>query len=153
MLNQNLTGRVRLDESIAALRNGGERVTTARRLVLEILAGTDEHLNADDISTRITELSPSIHRATVYRTLDSLARLRLISHVHLPHGAATYHLADAEDRLHLHLACRMCGKIVDASPDLLDAVATRLAESTGFVLDPEHAALTGWCERCSPSTE
>ncbi len=151
MAQRSSTDDRRLDAAIASLRDQGERVTTARRLVLEILAGTTEHLSADNISTEITDLAPSIHRATVYRTLEALTRLHLIAHVHLPHGAATYHLADTTDRVHLHLACRNCDQVVDAPADLLDGVAERLTTSRGFVLDPEHVALTGWCKDCTPT--
>lgn len=113
------------------------------------LAAGDEHLRADDIAERLAVAEPGTHRATVYRTLESLVRLGVVDHVHLPHGAATYHLVDTEHE-HLHLSCRICGEVIDAPPDLLDDVRRRLDESAGFRLDPHHVALTGWCRACGP---
>lgn len=144
----------RAESAVAALRSRGERITKARSALIDVLAGCDDHLSADDIVDRLADIEPSTHRATVYRTLDSLVKTGIVAHVHLPHGAATYHLVDAE-RAHTHLLCRMCGQIIDAAPDLLDEVRARLESSAGFRLDPDHVALTGWCRACvrAPETE
>lgn len=139
------------DAAISELRARGQRVTTARRALLEVLAATDEHLHADDIAERMAEHAPDVHRATVYRTIESLVGLGIITHVHLPHGAATYHLAGDDGHAgHLHLACRRCGTVVDAPPDLLDPVTAAALDTLGFELDPHHVALTGWCADCRP---
>ena len=140
----------RLSSALARLRANGERVTSARRAVLCILADTEEHLSADDLTARVAVLAPTVHRATVYRTLDSLTRSGILAYVHLPHGAATYHLGDAEHRIHLHLMCRSCDQVTDVPADLLDEVSSQLKRSLDFELDPEHVALTGWCRHCKP---
>ncbi len=139
----------RVDDAIERLRAQGERVTKARSALIEALAVCDGHLTADDIADQLAGDDPSAHRATVYRTLESLVRVGVVAHVHLPHGAATYHLIDT-DRAHLHLLCRDCGQIIDAPSDLLDDVRERLESSAGFRLDPDHVALTGWCRDCAP---
>ena len=76
--------------AIEALRAEGRRITTARRLVIELLARTPDHLTADDIATRIHMLHPEIHLSTVYRTLDSLSEWDLVEHIHRPHAAAFF---------------------------------------------------------------
>lgn len=142
----------RIAAAVDRLRSGGERVTKARVALIEVLAGCDDHLSADDIADRLHRgdtRQATAHRATVYRTLDSLVRTGIVAHVHLPHGAATYHLVDT-DRAHLHLLCRECSEIIDAPPDLLDDVRRNLLRLAGFRLDPDHVALTGWCRRCAP---
>lgn len=136
--------------AIDALRTKGERVTKARRAVLTVLAGSDDHLSADQLADQLADLEPGTNRSTVYRTLESLVQAGIVSHVHLPHGATTYHLI-ADDHIHLHLLCRSCGRITDAPHDLLDEVAARLERSAGFRVDPDHVALTGWCRGCRPS--
>ena len=87
----------------------GRRITTARRLVIELLARTSEHLTADDLATRVHDAHPEIHLSTVYRTLDSLHEWGLVEHVHQPHGPSFFHLAGA----HRHLVCEQCGRIHD----------------------------------------
>jgi Fur family ferric uptake transcriptional regulator len=139
-----------VDEAIAALRARGERITVPRRLVLDVLAGSTDHLSAEDLYERIGERAPGVHRATIYRTIEALVRAGVIAHVHLPHGAATYHLVDPGIRSHLHVVCHDCGRLVDVPSDLLDGVAADLADAYHFRLDADHVALTGWCATCAP---
>lgn len=134
------------------LRELGQRSTPARVAVLDVIGSTDEHLSADEIAVAVAERAPAVHRATVYRTLDRLVSLGLVAHVHLPHGATTYHVRGSDDGMHLHLSCRGCGAVLDADPGLLDDVAARLVLATGFVLDPGHGALSGWCSDCRSET-
>lgn len=165
--------------AIDALRRSGERVTPARSAVLQVIdAGdrADEHLTAEQVGARVAGIDPSIHRATVYRTLTSLTDAGLLSHVHLGGSATVYHLVEPpsgelgkaadEDEVyavgrasadeshphalgHAHVQCVSCGKVVDVPPDALDGVATRLRAELGFRLDTSHAALLGRCADCA----
>ncbi|MEJ5944138.1 Fur family transcriptional regulator [Pseudokineococcus basanitobsidens] len=138
--------------AVARLRTGGQRVTPPRRAVVEVLAAADEHLTADDVSARIDAVLPGVNRATVYRTLETLADLGVVTHVHVGHGATVHHLAgEAVGEDHLHAHCRRCGRVVDVPGDLLDAVRGRLVQELGFHLEPQHVALSGTCAVCSPS--
>lgn len=135
--------------ALARLRERGERVTPARRTVLEVLASSDGHLSAEDVATRAETLQPGLHRATIYRTLDSLCTSGVAVHVHLGHGATTYHLLTEAARPHIHISCVVCGDVFDTDPDLLDGPYTRLLEDLGFHLEPAHTALLGTCARCA----
>jgi Fe2+ or Zn2+ uptake regulation protein len=134
-------------EVAAILRARGERMTGPRRAVLTALARCGEHLGAEDVVGAVAEVDPSVHRASVYRTLEALSQLGVVQHVHAGHGHTSYHLV--RDRgPHLHAQCRTCGAVLDLSADLLDAVAGRLARQHGFVLDAGHVALSGTCRGC-----
>jgi Fur family ferric uptake transcriptional regulator len=141
----------RVEAAIAVLRDRSERVTLTRRLVLAELARADDHLTADDLYERISAHTPGVHLATVYRTIEALVRAGVAAHVHLPHGAATYHLIAPGERVHLHVVCRSCDRLVDVPSDLLDEVSRVLAAEHGFHLDADHVALTGWCDDCVPA--
>lgn len=138
-----------VDGAVATLRAHGERITVPRRLVLDTLARSTEHLSADDLFERVGERAPGVHRATIYRTIEALVRAGVVAHVHLPHGAATYHLLVPGGRAHLHVVCQGCGRLADVPSDLLDAVATSLSDDFDFRLDADHVALTGWCAACA----
>lgn len=87
----------RVLHALAALRRRGERVTPARCAVLRVIDAadrSDEHLTAEQVGARVGEFEPSIHRATVYRTLTSLTDAGLLSHVHLGGSGTVYHLVD-----------------------------------------------------------
>jgi Fur family ferric uptake transcriptional regulator len=130
------------------LRERGERVTPARLAVVEVLAGTEEHLSAEQIGERAEELRPGIHRATVYRALEALGELGLVTHVNLGRAGTTYHLAGDLVPRHLHLRCSECGKVVDVAGDILDPVRRKLQRELGFRLAPEQVALIGLCADC-----
>lgn len=85
----------RVESALARLRLLGERVTPARHAVLSVVGAADEadeHLSAETIGERVAALEPSVHRATVYRTLASLTTAGVLTHVHLGGTGTVYHL-------------------------------------------------------------
>lgn len=136
-------------DALDRLRTHGQRVTVARRAVIEVLAETDGHPSAEQVSAAIEGRVPGVHLATVYRTLETLADLGIVAHVHVGHGTTAYHLTETMGRGgHLHAQCRSCRRVFDLPPDTLDDVTERLARDTGFALDPRHVALSGICADC-----
>lgn len=137
------------DRAAAALdrvRASGVRVTAARRAVVTALTDAEDHLTADELAARVALVHPEVHRSTVYRTLDALERLGVVTHVHLGHGRAVYHAAD---RLHHHHAfCEECGAVVELPDDVLGDVERRLRDEEGFQVDSHHFALVGRCRLC-----
>lgn len=131
----------------ALLRARGARMTRARRAVLTVLARDGAHLGAEDVVARVAEQDVGVHRASVYRTLEALADLGVVQHVHVRRGGTAYHLVE-EGREHLHAECRRCGVVVDLPSGLLDDVAGALARD-GFRLEPAHVALSGLCTACA----
>jgi Fur family ferric uptake transcriptional regulator len=127
------------------LRAKGYRLTPQRQLVLEAIA-TLGHATADDILSQVREVASGINISTVYRTLDLLEELALVTHTHLGHGAPTYHVAD--DAEHVHLVCRSCGAISEVSPDVVAPTVDRLAADHGFEADVHHFAVFGRCSGC-----
>lgn len=139
-----------VEAALASLRAQGQRLTPARRAVVRALASTDAHLSADDVCGLVEPIAPGVHRATVYRTLESLAELGVVAHVHLDRGATVHHLVSRPADAHLHACCRRCGRVEDVAADLLDEARLRLARETGFALDARHVALSGLCRDCRP---
>jgi Fur family ferric uptake transcriptional regulator len=135
----------RLEAVLTLLRSRGGRVTVPRRAVLAALLASDGHVTAEELTRVVHRRHPDIHESTVYRTLDMLAELDVVDHVHLGHGAAVYHLAD--DR-HQHLLCRACGAVVEVPDDLFAALRRHLERHYGFELSLRHFALGGTCRRC-----
>jgi Fur family transcriptional regulator, ferric uptake regulator len=138
------------DEIVGELRRLGHRITEPRRAVIDVLAGTDEHLSADDVADRAQQRHDSVHRATVYRALETLGRLGLVTHTHLGGQAATYHLSPpSAAAVHAHAECTRCHRVFDLDITLLQPLAQRLAGDLGFILEPQHAALLGECAACN----
>ena len=80
------------------LRARGYRLTPARQLVLAAVA-TLEHATPDAICAEVQRTASSVNLSTVYRTLELLEELDLVSHTHLGHGAPIYHAAHERDHL------------------------------------------------------
>lgn len=128
------------------LRQRGERITRPRRHVLDALTRSTRHLTADEVLAAVQRDDPTIHRATVYRTLETFRRIGLVEHTHLGHGPAVYHLIDD---LHQHLVCEHCGRVVEAPSSLFQSVERELRDDYGFVMRPMHFAVVGRCRRCT----
>lgn len=124
----------------AALRTRGLRVTAQREHVFEAV-----HRLGHATPEQISEAVPGVDVTTVYRTLELLEELQLVKHAHLGHGAPAYRPADDD---HIHVVCHMCGSVIDAPADLVDALAARLYGERGFTLDRSHFTVFGRCGTC-----
>lgn len=166
----------RVEAALGRLRELGERITPARQAVLRVIDTADradEHLSAEHIGERVATLEPSVHRATVYRTLTALTGAGVLTHVHLGGTGTVYHLATPASEAalgsspaaygsdvsepqghghgHTHVQCVVCGRVQDAPPGVLDEAARIMREDLGFELDTSHAALLGRCADCVPT--
>jgi len=94
----------------------------------------------------VQQVAESVNITTVYRTLELLEDLGLVTHTHLSHGAPTYH--PVEERQHIHLVCRDCGAVEGVDPASLDPLVDDLRERYGFRVDVGHVALFGRCGTC-----
>ena len=138
-----------LDVAAARLRARGERMTRPRRTVLSALAAQAGHVTAEELVDAVAAADPRVHRASVYRSLETLGALGLVQHIHVSHGPTVYHLVGAVGA-HPHAQCRSCGALFDLPAGLLDGVARHMRAQAGFVLDGAHVALSGQCAQCAP---
>jgi Fur family ferric uptake transcriptional regulator len=122
------------------LRLRGLRVTAQRELVLDAVRRLG-HATPEQINDAVD----AVDLTTVYRTLELLEEIGLIKHAHLGHGAPAYRPAGDD---HIHVVCHTCGSVVDAPPDLVDALSARLLRDRGFALDRSHFTVFGQCRDC-----
>lgn len=128
------------------LRQRGYRLTPQRQLVLEAVDVLG-HATPDDILTQVRKTAAGINVSTVYRTLELLEELGLVSHAHLGPGAPTYHLADRHH--HLHLVCRDCDDVIEADVSVAAEFTRKLLDTFGFDTDMKHFAIYGRCGACT----
>lgn len=128
------------------LRAKGYRLTPQRQLVLAAVADLG-HATPEEIAATVRRTASGVNISTVYRTLELLEELNLVTHTHLGHGAPTYHAVDDDE--HVHLVCRDCGAVAEASPKIVEGVVEALARDRGFAVDIGHVALFGRCARCT----
>lgn len=127
------------------LRGRGLRLTPQRQLVLQAVYELG-HATPDQVHAAVAKTASGVNITTVYRTLELLEELGLVTHAHLSHGAPTYHALG--DDQHAHLVCRVCGGIEEMPPSALEPLAERLSLDRGFIIDVGHVALFGLCAQC-----
>jgi len=130
------------------LRARGYRLTPQRQLVLEAV-GDLGHATPEEISAAVRRTASGVNISTVYRTLELLEELGLVQHTHLGHGAPTFSVASDHD--HVHLVCRDCGSVEEASTEVMAESVRRLATENGFRVDVGHFAVFGLCRACAES--
>jgi Fur family transcriptional regulator, ferric uptake regulator len=135
-----------VDDALELVRATGGRATSSRRLLLEVLFATSDHLTTEELAAAVQARAPDVHLSTVYRNLEELQRLGVIVHTHFGHGPATYQLAS---HAHAHLVCEECGSTIEAPDELFRGLARTLKTRLGFTIDPHHFAILGRCESCA----
>ena len=129
------------------LRARGYRVTPQRQLVLEAVARLG-HATPEEVGAEVRQAARGVNISTIYRTLELLEQLGMVTHAHLGHGAPTYHLAADAD--HVHLVCRSCGKVTEVSPEAVWPLVTALDAGQDFETDVGHLTVFGRCGQCRP---
>lgn len=128
------------------LRRGGYRITPQRQLVLESVERL-RHGTPEEILAEVQRTATGVNLSTIYRNLEVLEEVGLVTHAHIGHGAPTYHSVD--DHVHIHLVCDTCGAILSIDAVNAEPFLDDLRRSTGFITDVSHVALHGTCATCS----
>jgi len=134
------------DRLVGKLRERRLRVTPQRIVIHRALCGQSQHMTAEQVLGRVSDVLPGTSLPTVYSTLELLEGLGLVRRLGTGNGAVVF---DSRVEPHAHTVCRQCGAMADlegtAAPD--DTLAR--AAATGFV--PDHAQLVVWglCGMCA----
>ncbi len=132
---------------VDVLSKQGYRLTPQRIMVLSAIETSNNHISAEEIYAQIVAKYPHVNISTVYRTLELLKRLGLVTETDLGEGRVRYH--PAEKGHHHHLVCRECGAIVDLDESLLAPLKGALLREYKFSADLRHLAIFGRCINCS----
>jgi Fur family ferric uptake transcriptional regulator len=94
----------------------------------------------------VRERVPGVNPSTIYRTLDLLEEVGVLSHSHVESGAEYHRRAESE---HVHLICSGCGS--DDSLSMAEAGTLRglITRHSGFTPDLTHFAISGLCAACA----
>src|SRR5687768_7683521 len=121
------------------LKRSGLKLTPQRIAIVRELDGDESHPTAQELYERLRPAFPTMSFATVYNTLDALAKNGLIRTIRL--GSAVRF--DPNTTAHHHAVCDACGVIVD-----LPAEAPP-KNAHGFSVRSEERTYRGSCSRCS----
>ena len=123
----------------------GYRITPQRQLVLQAVE-TLRHGSPEELLAEVQRHAAGVNLSTIYRALEVLEKVGLVTHSHIGHGAPTYHSVD--DETHIHLACDACGNVESISADVLESLARALRADKGFDIEVSHVSFHGRCRKC-----
>lgn len=131
---------------VGALRSRGIRMTPQRAMIVEAIEAMPGHITAEEVYREVQRISPYVNLATVYRTLDLLGELDLLTVSDMGTGAAHYALRSHAN--HHHAICRNCQHSIEFAPELLDDFVAALCDRYGFHTEANHIVLFGYCSDC-----
>jgi Fur family ferric uptake transcriptional regulator len=133
-----------------AIRAGGRRLTVQRAKIVTALRHGGDHQTAESIHARVLEDEPhaGISLSTVYRTLETLQEIGLVSALDSGSGTVSYEWSTPE-RPHHHLVCHRCEGVTEIELPALAGVQGQIRERTGFQPDFDHLGITGLCAACA----
>ncbi len=127
----------------------GYRLTPQRILVLKTIYHADNHISAEEIYEQLHDRFPYINKSTIYRILELLSGLKLVTESNLGDGCIRYHAAIKGH--HHHLICRICGKVIDLEESTLGPLKASMLRDYGFDADLRHMVISGVCSDCRSS--
>lgn len=131
---------------VEALKSRGIRVTPQRAIILDAIERLQGHITVEDVYAEVQRVNSYINLATVYRTLDLLKELDLVSEADMGTGAT--HFALRVHGVHHHAICRACGRSFEFPHEIVEPMTSQLREHYHFVADADHTVIFGWCEGC-----
>jgi len=131
----------------------GLRMTYQRRILADLLEGADAHLDAESVYQLARRRDPRIHRATVYRTLNTLKKLGLVDELDLMHVTGDRHFYEVRpSTFHIHLVCTKCGSVQEPGGPFWEELKRRVYRETKFKPEAMRLEMGGVCETCQETS-
>lgn len=123
----------RLERSIAALcKEFGLRLTSPRRIIMQVLFDSSDHPDAVELHRRVTAIEPTISLATVYRTVNLLRDKGVLERHTFGDGRARYEAAPREH--HDHLINVETGDVIEFQSQEIERLQEEIARRHGFAI-------------------
>ena len=132
------------------LQQSSYKLTPQREATLRVLIENEsDHLSAEDVYLKVKDKAPEIGLATVYRTLELLAELKIVDKINFGDGVCRFDLKkEGEKHFHHHLVCMECGKVEEIAEDLLPKVEERVENEFNFKILDHRLTFHGICNEC-----
>lgn len=147
MNNMSNSEYINIEEAwLVSLQESGCRVTSPRRAIINILANSDQALEAVEIFDLSRADHPQLGLVTVYRTLEKLEQLGLVQRVHQMEGCHLY-LRAPQGHEHI-LVCKKCRRTDYFSGDDLAELIEITSQKSGYQIEDHWLQFIGLCARC-----
>ncbi len=155
-LNRSDDQRAWVENAHATIRRAGHRQGGARAVLIELFAEEDCALTVQEIDLKLTMqraydgTTRSVGIASIYRGVELLQDLQVITRVDVGDGVARYERAPVESsgHHHHHFLCDHCGLLLPFDDDALEEAIDGLESRLGFVTKEHEVTLHGTCRDC-----
>jgi Fe2+ or Zn2+ uptake regulation protein len=130
------------------LSDHGYRLTSPRLAIVEAVLRHTRPFSAEQLVSELlaAPAGPKIGRATVYRTLEVLAAIDVLTRIVQPDGHPTY-ICGTPGHRH-HLLCENCGTTVTFTACPIDDLVHSLTKDTRFEIHDHVLEVFGVCPQC-----
>ena len=147
---EHATSRMTAPSIRAILGQHAYRMTKPREQIIDLALRHDRPFTAEQLVAELgrdpSTRDSGIGRATVYRTLEILASVDVLSRVMQPGGGAAY-VVDAPGHRH-HLVCSNCGATVSFRSCPVDTLIQNLTADTEYTIHGHLLEVFGVCPDC-----
>jgi Fur family ferric uptake transcriptional regulator len=133
----------KIDRMTDALRSAGVRITQQRLVLLNELAGADDHPDATELHKRARDAGSNVSLATVYRTLSVLEKEGIVQKHSFEGGGARFETTDEPH--HDHIVDLDTGTIIEFQSDKIEELQRKIAAEMGY--DIVHHRLELYCRK------
>ncbi len=119
----------------------GLRMTEQRRVIAQVLEGSDDHPDVEELYARASTRDPNISIATVYRTVKLFEEAGILDKLEFGDGRARYE--DAERDHHDHLIDMQTGQVIEFVDPEIEELQERIARKLGYTLKGHKLELYG----------
>jgi Fur family ferric uptake transcriptional regulator len=136
-------------EAERVLADSGHRSGQARRALVAQLDSQRCARTALEIEDALRSSGRPVGRASIYRILDELERLRLVQKVQVGQDMARYEPLRSGAGHHHHLVCDSCGTVTPFTDEGLESAIRKLSRRVPMLVAEHEIVLHGACEDCS----
>ena len=129
------------------MRDHNWPLTQQRESIASVLFNSEEHLSVEDIEALLRADDVRVGKATVYRTLDVLAKAGLVVEHDFGEGFKRYEPYSAMSH-HEHLVCVDCGRVIEFTSERIERMKALIADEHGFQHHHHRLEIYGVCRDC-----
>lgn len=133
---------------IAELTQHGCHVTRPRLAVIEQLAQNQQALTAEQLFDLALRQDACVGRATVYRTLELLEKLKLVRR--LSNGGRQHAYIRSDLAMQPLAICEQCGDLLVMKSALFERLLVELYRKSNFEVHGHSFHISGICQTCRP---
>jgi len=131
------------------LAENGHHSGQARRALLQLLDSQPCALSAIELEDALRSSKRPVARASIYRILDELERLRLVQKVQVGQEMARYEPVRDGEGHHHHLVCENCGTVTPFTDQGIEEAIRKLSRRLPMRVAEHEIVLRGDCQVCA----